>query len=108
MAGKVKTTGFARFMLIMIIVAPLAYIGASYYNGQDGIENIKRLFTRGEVAENNGGDTKDDTGSVSLFGGGLRKQVEALKAENEELKERLSEQEQEIQELKREVRLLRR
>lgn len=108
MAGKVKTTGFARFMLIMIIVAPLAYIGASYYNGQDGIENIKRLFTRGEVAESNEGGSKDDTGGVSLFGGGLRKQVEELKAENVELKERLREQELEIQELKREVRLLRR
>lgn len=109
MAGKVKTTGFARFMLIMIIVAPLAYIGASYYNGQDGIENIKRLLTRGEVAEStDSGASKDDTGSVSLFGGGLRKQVEELKAENEELKEQLREQELEIQELKREVRLLRR
>jgi peptidoglycan hydrolase CwlO-like protein len=28
----------------MIIVAPLAYLAASYYNGQDGIANIKRLI----------------------------------------------------------------
>ena len=109
MAGKVKTTGFARFFLIMIIVAPLAYIGASYYNGEDGIEKIKNLFKRGETTESAEG-TKDDTrGGGGLFGGSsnLSRQIEELRAENEELRERLSEQEQEIQELKREVRLLR-
>lgn len=105
MAGKVKTTGFARFLLIMIIVAPLAYLGAAYYNGQDGVENIKKLF-RGEETERNEGGSNDDSGSSSLFGGNLRKQVEELKAENAELKSRLAEQEAEIQQLKREVRLL--
>jgi cell division protein FtsB len=108
MAGKVKTTGFARFFLIMIIVAPLAYIGASYYNGEDGIEKIKNLFKRGETTESAEG-TKENTGGGGLFGGSsnLSRQIEELRAENEELRERLSEQEQEIQELKREVRLLR-
>ncbi len=41
---KMKLTGFARFLLVMIILAPLAFIGASYYNGEDGIENFKNLF----------------------------------------------------------------
>ena len=41
---KLKLTGFARFFLVMIILAPLAFIGASYYNGEDGIENFKNLF----------------------------------------------------------------
>ena len=41
---KFKLTGFARFFLIMIVLAPLAFIGASYYNGEDGIENLKNLF----------------------------------------------------------------
>jgi cell division protein FtsB len=104
MAGKVKATGFARFFIIMLFVAPLAYIGASYYNGQDGIENIKRLFTRGEVEHKEG----EDSGTINLFGNTLRQQVEELKAENAELNERLREQEAEIEQLKREVRLLRR
>lgn len=104
MAGKVKMTGFARFFIIMLIVAPLAYIGASYYNGQDGVENIKRLFTKGGL--NDQSNSKDDTGSVDWFGGNLREQVETLQTENEELKERLREQEIEIQELKRQIRLL--
>ena len=41
---KFKLTGFARFFLLMIVLAPLAFIGASYYNGEDGIENLKNLF----------------------------------------------------------------
>ncbi len=41
---KFKLTGFARFFIVMLFLAPLAYIGASYANGEDGIENIKNLF----------------------------------------------------------------
>ncbi len=48
MAKRVRMTVFSRFLLMMIIVAPLAYIGASYYNGQDGIQNIINLFNKGK------------------------------------------------------------
>ena len=41
---KFKLTGFARFLLVMVVLAPLAFIGASFYNGEDGIENLKQLF----------------------------------------------------------------
>ena len=41
---KFKLTGFARFLLVMIILAPVAFIGASFYNGEDGIENLKQIF----------------------------------------------------------------
>ena len=41
---KFKLTGFARFLLVMVVLAPLAFIGASYYNGEDGIENLKQIF----------------------------------------------------------------
>lgn len=110
MAGKFKTTGFARFFIIMLFVAPLAYIGASYYNGQDGIGNIKRFFKIGETetVESNEKDGDEGT-SFNPFKGGsqLQRQVDELKAENEDLQERLRAQEIEIQELKREMRLLR-
>ncbi len=46
--SKFKLTGFARFFIAMLFIAPLAYIGASYYNGEDGLENIKNLFKIGE------------------------------------------------------------
>jgi hypothetical protein len=44
MSTKYKTTGCAKFFLILVILAPIAYIGASYFNGQDGIDNIKGIF----------------------------------------------------------------
>ena len=46
MRKKYKLTGFSRLVIFMIFFAPIAYIGASYYNGEDGIENIKRLFEK--------------------------------------------------------------
>lgn len=44
MASKYKATGCARFFFVLIILAPLAYLGASYFNGEDGIQNIKDLI----------------------------------------------------------------
>ena len=45
MRKKYKLTAFARLFIFMIFFAPLAYIGASYYNGEDGIAKIKALFS---------------------------------------------------------------
>jgi cell division protein FtsB len=39
-----KTTGCFRFFLFLLIFAPIAYLGAAYYNGQDGIGQIKNLW----------------------------------------------------------------
>jgi hypothetical protein len=44
MAKKYKLTGCAKFFIFFIIAAPLAYIGASYYNGQDPIKKIKEYI----------------------------------------------------------------
>ncbi len=49
--NKLKLTGFARFFLVMLILAPLAFFGASYYNGEDGIAKIKALFSGKENTE---------------------------------------------------------
>jgi len=46
---KFKTTPFARFLVFLILFTPLAYLGASYYNGQDGIQNLKNLVGLGEA-----------------------------------------------------------
>lgn len=41
MAARTKMTPFARFIIMLLIVTPVAYFGASYYNGEDGLQNIK-------------------------------------------------------------------
>jgi hypothetical protein len=44
MKKKYQMTGCAKFFVVIMLLAPLAYIGASYYNGQDGIQNFKSLL----------------------------------------------------------------
>lgn len=51
MKKKYKVTAFTRLLIFMIFFAPVAYIGASYYNGEDGIGKIKSFFDK------SGGDT---------------------------------------------------
>lgn len=41
-----KTTGCFRFAIFLLLFAPLAYLGASYYNGQDGLGNLKKMFSK--------------------------------------------------------------
>lgn len=45
---KARMTAFSRLMLFMVFIGPLAYIGASYYNGQDGIKNITTTIQKGK------------------------------------------------------------
>lgn len=58
MSGKYKTTGCAKFFLVLIILAPIAYLGASYFNGEDGIGKIKEVFSESSDTRstNQGGD----------------------------------------------------
>jgi hypothetical protein len=67
---KFRLTGFARFFLVMIVLAPLAFIGASFYNGENGIENLKNLFKgklkfeKEEVKQIEKPEEKDDESKV--------------------------------------------
>ena len=45
---KTRMTAFSRLMLFMIFIGPLAYIAASYYNGQDGVKNITTTIQKGK------------------------------------------------------------
>lgn len=113
MQRKMKVTGFARFIIVMAFVAPIAYIAASYYNGEDGIANIKHLFgiDKGDTVEMND-DRFIPSGdeAPSLEGKDeetMRKELEAqekrleqLKQENERLRKEVSEKEQELSNLK--------
>ena len=76
MKGKYKTTGCARFFFALIILAPLAYIGASYYNGQNGIENLKNLVGLNKARA----DVNDDGGTYDLQQeiAQLQKEIKAL------------------------------
>lgn len=103
MAKRVRMTGFSRFILMMIIVAPLAYIGASYYNGEDGIENIKRIINQGKDSVTDTETVKSDapaTDNESTY------QIRKLQEELEYKDKRLEELYQENESLKRKVKEL--
>lgn len=63
MAGnKLRVTGFTRFLLFMMIVVPAAFLGASYYNGEDGIQKAKDLLgVGGEKTETVSSNTPSTT-----------------------------------------------
>jgi small-conductance mechanosensitive channel len=90
-----RVTGFTRFFIVMLFVVPLAYLGASYYNGQDGLQNIKDFL---------GIEQKDDSSPASS---GERKpvkqtpanDVEFLEAENRQLREELDFKTKKVEEL---------
>lgn len=44
MAARLKTTAFTRILIMLIILVPLAYFGASYLNGEDPMDNINKLL----------------------------------------------------------------
>ncbi|MEP7320374.1 MAG: hypothetical protein ABI761_00595 [Saprospiraceae bacterium] len=46
MSKSYKTTGCFRFVVFMVILAPIVYLAASYYNGQDGIQNIRNYINK--------------------------------------------------------------
>ena len=46
--AKTKLTGFSRLLLFLVIFLPLAYFGASYYNGEDPVAKLKGLFGQNE------------------------------------------------------------
>lgn len=101
MRKKYKMTGCARFFIAMIILAPLAYLGASYYNGQDGIQNIKNFLGFGQSSDVQDDDTY--TGTEEDLRKQLRtkdKAIERLTRENEDLQQRIDLMEQELEDLK--------
>ncbi|MCB9080279.1 MAG: hypothetical protein H6555_01040 [Lewinellaceae bacterium] len=105
---RLKLTGFARFFIVMVILAPIAYLAASYYNGEDGWENIKRVFQqdspRQEVVVP---DTEDDESTTTVSTPSPSSMSKAdMQAEIFALRDSLRAKEFEIRELQRQIRLL--
>ena len=48
MARKTRMTVFSRLVILMLFIGPLSYLAASYYNGENGVENITNLVQKGK------------------------------------------------------------
>jgi prefoldin subunit 5 len=75
MKNKYKITGFTRLLIFLILLTPIAYIGANYYQGEDGIEKIKILLGR----------TQDIDTEISKKKQEIKKLEEKLQKSKEEL-----------------------
>jgi cell division protein FtsB len=90
MTKRIRLTGFARFLFVMVILVPAAYIGASYYNGEDGFQNIKALL--GIESPKDGKSTTTDRSNgnkpieKSTGIASLEARIETLEQENSDLK----------------------
>jgi len=105
MARKARLTVFSRFLIMMLIVGPLAFLGASYYNGEDGLQTVKDLFNqqKEKVSETrtNRTDKADEAATYKIrkLEEDLEykdKRIEELRQENEELRQRIDKLEKEV------------
>lgn len=100
MATKYKTTGCFKFLIFLLIAIPVAFIGSSYYHGEDPLSFIKhKIGTATETASSDRASSEsDDTYKAEL--NELRNQVRRLENENQNLKDVLEKKQKEIDDLK--------
>ncbi|MEM6320260.1 MAG: hypothetical protein AAF960_21505 [Bacteroidota bacterium] len=98
MARKARLTVFSRFLILMLFVGPLAFLGASYYNGEDGLQTIKDLFNSEKTEQVNSTRTNRNEPVESS--------IDAL--EVKKLKEEIAYKDKRIEELYKEVETLKR
>lgn len=91
--AKTKLTPFARLFLFLIILLPAAYFGASYYNGEDPVANIKGYLgmeDNGAVAPAPASTTSSAPASAPSDAPATFENVQNLRAEIKNLKAELS------------------
>jgi cell division protein FtsB len=89
MATRTKLTPFARLLLFLIFLVPLAYGGALYLQGKDPIAEVKGMMN---------GEASSSSSKSSSSTYNPQKELEQLKKENRELKQKVKELEAKIKE----------
>lgn len=90
-----KMTPFARFFIVMLIIVPLAYFGASWYNGEDPL-NVRQYLKLDEQAQTEQVSVKADAGAaetdLQLRIGELEQKLQQCQKELDELKTQVNNQ----------------
>jgi len=103
MARKARLTVFSRFIIMMLIVGPLAFLGASYYNGENGVETIKDLFNQGNKESTTATRTNRTEPSSTEADDKATYKIRKLEEELEYKQKRLDEMYKENEALKQQV-----
>jgi cell division protein FtsB len=89
MATRTKLTPFARLLLFLLFLVPLAYGGALYLQGKDPIAEVKGMI-------NGEGSSTSSKSSSSTYN--PQQEIEKLKKENRALKQKVKDLEAKIKE----------
>lgn len=92
MSRRPKATGFTRFLIAMIFVVPIAYLVASYANGEDGIQNIKDAIGGGTTSTIEKTDRVVEDNTCKDLQEQIKEKnrtIEQLQKENARLKEQM-------------------
>ena len=107
--AKTQLTGFARFLIFLVIAAPLIFFGVSYYKGEDPLQTLQEAFSQPEAEANEAplpaprGEITPPPVSQTEINSEIaklrdeldfkEKRITDLDRENEELKQQLQKQE---------------
>ena len=87
MAKKYKVTGCAKFFFVLLLLAPIAFIGASYYKGQDPFATLGGIFGGDSDREPTERSASTDLEAENTK---LEKDIKYFKREMERLEEELA------------------
>lgn len=93
MATRTKLTPFARLLLFLIVLLPLAYGGASYMKGEDPIANVKEMI---------GGQQSSASSKSSESTYNAQREVDKLRSENKKLRQQVKDLQKALEEQKNE------
>lgn len=96
---RYKSTGCARFFVVLLILIPLAYFGARLIRGGEGIpaiDNYIESIFDGDTQNTDTGKSKNENDEIYI-----------LTKENEDLRTRIEDLESEVEELKSTIEQMR-
>ena len=97
MASKYKTTGCFKFLIFLLFFVPIAYFGASYYHGVDGIQQIKEIIGM-ETSEGDQTE-KAEKAKSETYNMDAQEKIKELENKIKDLEAELYRKNQEIQDL---------
>ncbi len=101
---KRKVTPFARFLLAMIIIVPLAFAGASYINGEDPISNFEQMTGIELNSDSQAAPKKPKEKASAEPAKTVAADTEALQQEIEQLRKELQQRDQAIEDLRQQLK----
>ncbi len=79
MQRRVRTTGCARFFMALLILIPLAFIGASLYQGKNPLHAIGELFGTQQTVQE--GPVSEGSSSDEVNIEALQQKIDSLEKE---------------------------